>query len=161
MIPIGTTIHPEGSARLAIVFFPVRALADRVRQSGQSGAVPSPVCTGVPAGANHLVAIRWSGLRLTGCVAPIAQCRRFLGRFNQMTNPRPAARRIKPPRNVSAIGAPVFTELPVDATGCIPAGSDDVRVPALSLALDAGVVVSPCDVVGDGESEGDLDTDGE
>jgi len=91
------------------------------------------------------------------------------GRFSHTTNARPTARRIRPPRKMRPIEAPVFARMPVDAVGCVPAGaSDDVLVlPALSLELIVDVAVALSDVVGDvvvvGDADGDIvgDADGD
>lgn len=49
----------------------------------------------------------------------------------------------------------MLARLPVEATGCVPPGSDDVVVPAPSLVLGVvGVGVELSDGVGDGESDG-------
>jgi hypothetical protein len=86
-----------------------------------------------------------------------------LGRFCQTTNARPAARSIKPPMKMSAIGAPVLARLPVDATGCVPAdGSDDVVTAPMSLVVVAGVLVTLSDGLapGDGDASADGPGDG-
>jgi hypothetical protein len=99
-------------------------------------------------------------------VSPSSLKAAVFDRFSHTTNARPAARRIRPPRKMSAIGAPVFARMPVDAAGCVPPGeSDDVLVlPALSLELVADVVAALSDVgdvVGDvvGDAVGDADGD--
>jgi hypothetical protein len=58
------------------------------------------------------------------------------------------AKRIKPPRKMSPVGAPVFARLSVVERGCVsPPGSDGVVAPPRGLVVVASEVVVLSDVM--------------